>query len=59
MSPLISPLPVAEGSWTPPKDWSIAQFQYLCQIDMDAVMPIEITFTNDYCTLWLEDEAPN
>jgi uncharacterized protein len=59
MSPLICPLPAAGGGWTPPRGWSVAQFQYLCQIDMDAVMPIEIRFINDYCTFWLEDRAPN
>jgi uncharacterized protein len=59
MSPLMSPLPAAGGGWMPPKGWSVAQFQYLCQIDMDAVMPIEIRFINDYCTFWLEDRAPN
>jgi hypothetical protein len=59
MSPLISPLPVKGGGWTPPKGYSVAQFQYLCQIDMDAVMPIEIKFIYDYCTFWLEDRAPN
>jgi uncharacterized protein len=58
MSPLISPLR-AGGGWAPPKGYTVAQFQYLCQIDMDAVMPIEIRFITDYCTFWLEDRAPN
>jgi hypothetical protein len=59
MSPLISPLPTAGGGWMPPKGWSVAQFQYLSQIDMDALTPMEIRFINDYCTFWLEDRAPN
>src|SRR5690242_18212671 len=58
MSPLISPLR-AGGGWAPPKGYTVAQFQYLCQIDMDAVMPTEIRFITDYCTFWLEDRAPN
>jgi hypothetical protein len=58
MSPLIAPF-LSKGKWTPPKGWSFAQFQYLCNIDMDAVVQTEITFINDYCTFWLEDRAPN
>jgi hypothetical protein len=46
MSPLVSPLPAAGGAWTPPAGWSVAQFQYLCNID-------------DYCAFWLRDRAPN
>jgi hypothetical protein len=59
MSPLISPLRATGGGWTPPKGWSVAQFRYLCGIDMDAVLQTEITFIRDYCTFWLEDRAPN
>jgi uncharacterized protein len=59
MNPLISPLPAAQGGWIPPKGWSVAQFQYLCDIDMDAVIQTQITFIRDYRTFWLEDRAPN
>jgi hypothetical protein len=59
MNPLISPLPTAQDGWIPPKGWSVAQFQYLCDIDMDAVIQTQITFIRDYCTFWLDDRAPN
>lgn len=59
MSPLISPLPAASNTWTPPVKWSVAQFQYLCSIDMDAIAPTDVTYIDDYCTSWLRDEAPN
>jgi hypothetical protein len=59
MSPLISPLAVAGGGWSPPAGWSVAQFQYLCTIDTDAVMQTDVAYIDDYCTFWLGDRAPN
>jgi hypothetical protein len=59
MSPLISPYPAAAGGWTPPPGWSVAQFQYLCTIDMDAVAQTDVAYIDDYCTAWLADRAPN
>jgi uncharacterized protein len=59
MSPLISPLPGGDGTWTPPAGWSVAQFQYLCNIDTDAVMQTDVAYIDDYCTFWLTDRAPN
>jgi hypothetical protein len=59
MSPLVSPLRAAGGTWTPPAGWSVAQFQYLCNIDFDAVVQTDIAYIDDYCTFWLTDRAPN
>lgn len=59
MSPLIGPLPGAGNTWVPPTGWSVAQFQYLCTIDMDAVLQMDITDIDDYCKSWLKDQAPN
>ena len=59
MSPLISPLPAPGNAWMPPTGWSVAQFQYLCNIDMDALAPTDVAFIDDYCTTWLNDQAPN
>jgi uncharacterized protein len=59
MSPLISPLPAAGNAWMPPTGWSVAQFQYLCSIDMDAVAQSDVAYIDDYCTSWLKDQAPN
>jgi len=59
MSPLVSPLLAAKGKLVPPRGWSVAQFQYLCTIDMDAVVQNDVTYVSDYCTTWLDDLAPN
>jgi uncharacterized protein len=59
MSPLISPLPDGEGSWRPPTGWPVAQFQYLCNIGMDAIAQTDIAYIDDYCGYWLGDKAPN
>lgn len=58
MSPLIAPSP-AGGDWTTPGGWSLAQFNYLANIDMDAVLQTEIGYIDDYCAFWLADRAPN
>jgi hypothetical protein len=43
----------------PPTGWSVAQFQYLCTIDMDALVQTDVAYIDDYCTSWLNDQAPN
>jgi hypothetical protein len=59
MSPLMSPLPAQAAGWVPPAGWTVAQFQYLCNIDTDAVVQTDIEYVNDYCTFWLADRASN
>jgi uncharacterized protein len=59
MSPLISPLPAAGGGWTPPAGWSVAQFQYLSNLDLDAIAQNDVAYIDDYCSFWLADDAPN
>jgi hypothetical protein len=59
MSPLMSPLPAQAAGWMPPSGWTVAQFQYLCNIDMDAVVQTDVAYVNDHCTFWLGDRAPN
>jgi hypothetical protein len=59
MSPLVSPVIGAGGGLQPPDGWSLAQFQYLCNIGLDAVAQVEITYIDDYCASWLADKAPN
>jgi patatin-like phospholipase/acyl hydrolase len=59
MSPLIAPFPLADGVWAPPAGWSLAQFQHLCGIGLDAILQSDIAFIDDYCTFWLQDRAPN
>jgi uncharacterized protein len=59
MSPLMSPFPAQAGGWMPPTGWSVAQFQHLCNIDMDAVVQTDVGYIDDYCSFWLQDRAPN
>ena len=59
MSPLISPLPAAGGGRTPPGGWSVAQFQYLSNLDLDAIAQNDVAYIDDYCSFWLADNAPN
>ena len=59
MSPLIAPLPAPGAGWRTPAGWSLAQFKYLANIDMDAVAQTDIGYIDDYCTYWLADAAPN
>ncbi len=59
MSPLMAPLPAEPGPWIPPAGWSLAQFRYLCNIDMDAIAQTDIAYIDDYCGYWLADKAPN
>ena len=59
MSPLISPLPAAEGGWMPPAGWSVAQFQYLSNLDFDVIAQNDVAYIDDYCRFWLADNAPN
>ncbi|WP_442755243.1 patatin-like phospholipase family protein [Methylocystis sp. JAN1] len=59
MSPLISPLPAPGGGLKPPAQWSVDQFKYLCGVGMDAVDALQVTYVQDYCLAWLDDQAPN
>jgi uncharacterized protein len=59
MSPLVSPLPAADGTLAPPAGWSLAQFLYLCDIDLAALAQTDIAYIDDYCSDWLADAAPN
>jgi hypothetical protein len=61
MCPLIAPLLSKKGKikWTAPGNWPVAQWQYLCSIDMDAVQQFDIVYIDDYCSLWHLDLAPN
>ncbi len=58
MNPLVSPVLqnetlVAPGTMTP------AAFQALTKIDMDAILPAEVTAIAAYADLWLGGKAPN
>ena len=59
MSPLITPLRGAGGEWLVPGNWPVDRFEYLCNIGMDALESLDITYIDDYCGVWLLDLAPN
>jgi uncharacterized protein len=59
MSPLISPLPAGDNQLVPPSGWSVAQFQYLAGIGLDAIAQTDIAYIEDYCDAWLRGDAPN
>jgi Patatin-like phospholipase len=37
----------------------VAQFQYLSNLDLDAIGQNEVAYIDDYCSFWLADNAPN
>jgi len=58
MNPLVSPLGT-EGAWTPPGGFSLNQFGFLQNINMDAVKPIEISYIDSFARAWIAGEARN
>jgi hypothetical protein len=58
MSPLISPVGVP-GHWNAPKGVSPDQFQFLVDLDMDAVQPGQVAAISSFAGLWLADGTPN
>lgn len=58
MNPLISPM-LKNGSWGPPDGMAAAQFQYLANLDMDAVEQPQVDAIAKYADLWLQDQAMN
>lgn len=59
MSPLICPVQATNGGWRAPGNWPAATFQYLCNIDMDALTEFDVTYISNYCSIWHDDLAPN
>ena len=58
MNLLVSPAR-QNGQWDAPNGWTTAQFQYLCNLGMDAVDQNQVQYIADWCQLWLQDGAPN
>ncbi len=60
MSPLISPVKTAGSkAWSAPAPMTDAQFNFLKNLDMDAIEPDQVKAISDYTDLWLRDIAPN
>lgn len=58
MNPLVTPV-VSQGELAAPDGWSPAQFQYLCNLDIDAIEQNQVEYINAWCQLWLQDRVPN
>jgi hypothetical protein len=58
MNPVIAPVE-AGGQLQPPGGMTVAQFQYLCGIGIDALPPNQVNAINAYAELWLSGHAPN
>ncbi len=58
LNPVIAPITVG-GQLQPPGGMSVAQFQYLCGIGIDALLPNEVNSIAAYADLWLAGQAPN
>ena len=58
MNPLISPM-LKGGSWGPPDSMAAAHFQYLANLDMDAVEQPQVDAIAKNADLWLQDKAMN
>lgn len=58
MSPLVTPLG-AQGGYFAPGGMTPAQFQFLCNIGMDAIQQAEVMAIANYAGLWIGGQAPN
>jgi hypothetical protein len=58
MNPVIAPV-LQAGQLQPPGGMTLAQFQYLCGIGIDALQPGEVNAIAAYADLWLAGRAPN
>ncbi len=58
MNPLVSPV-LQGGTLVAPGAMTAAAFQALTNIDMDAILPAEVTAIAAYADLWLGGKAPN
>jgi uncharacterized protein len=58
MNPLVSPM-MNNGDWGPPASMAAAQFQYLANLDIDAVDQPQVDAIAKYAALWLKDQTMN
>ncbi len=59
LNPLISPQQKTKGEWSAPGTMTASQFEFLADLDMDAVEQHEVDAIAAYAELWLNDDAPN
>jgi len=59
MNPLISPIRGSDGKWGPPANMTAAQFQYLANLDMDAVEQSQVDAITRFADLWMSNSVLN
>jgi hypothetical protein len=59
MNPMISPVQDANKQWIAPGGLTLAQFQALAALGMDAIDQPDVETIANYADLWLKDQAPN
>jgi hypothetical protein len=59
MNPLVRPEPDRAFGWKPPPDLTAAQFNYLVNLDMDAVEPVQVDAIRQLADLWLAGKVRN
>jgi len=59
MSPMISPVRGADGSWQAPDGLDEAGFEFLAGLDMDAVPQDQVLAIRNFANLWLKDKVRN
>lgn len=59
MNPLISPEKNAVGQWIAPPPMKLEDFDYMVNLDMDAVEDDQVIAIESYAELWLDDKALN
>jgi len=59
MSPMVSPVLDANKQWIAPGGLTLAQFQALAALGMDAIDQPDVETIANYADLWLKGQAPN
>jgi len=59
MNPSITPVRDDADNWAAPGGMTLAQFDFLAKLDMDAVEQPQVDAITKYADLWLRDAAPN
>ena len=62
LNPLVAPMPAEAGAtdpWRPPGDMTPEHFQYLANLDMDAVAQEQVDAISHLADLWVQDKVRN
>jgi uncharacterized protein len=59
MNPMVQPVLRLDGSWGPPPGLSLADFDALAHLDMDAIQQSDVLKIYNLCIQWMADKVPN